>query len=58
MREDEIQPFDGWDIEDTIAVRIRRGRDDISDMRRIVGVRGLQDERGYRGQMMLELPAV
>jgi hypothetical protein len=58
MREEEIQPFDGWDIEDTIAVRIRRGRDDISDMRRIVGVRGLQDERGYRGQMMLELPAV
>lgn len=43
-----LEPFDGWDIEDTVPVRIKDGRTDIDDRYRIVGATGTLDETGYR----------
>lgn len=51
-----LEPFDGWDIEDTIRVQITRGRDVIDADYRIVGMRAIQDERGYHPTILVQLP--
>lgn len=56
VRPDTFEPFDGWEIEDTIRVQIDRGRDQIDADYRIVGIRGQLDEQGYRQQIMVTLP--
>jgi len=56
VRPDLFEPFDGWDIEDTIAVEIMRGRTAIDDVYRIVGARGVLDAQGYHPQVVLQLP--
>jgi hypothetical protein len=56
VRSDLFEPFDGWDIEDTIPVNIVRGRTNINDIYRIVGARGVMDAAGYHPQVVLQLP--
>ena len=56
VRPDEWEPFDGWDIEDTVRVQIQRGRDAIDNWYRIVGVRGQLDQAGYHQQIIVTLP--
>lgn len=48
---DRLQPFDGWDIEDTLPVVIKDGRTNIDATYRILGVQGIMDEAGYRQQL-------
>jgi hypothetical protein len=56
MRLGLFEPFDGWDIEDTVRVQIKRGRDNIDADYRIVGARGVQDERGYHPVILVQIP--
>lgn len=56
VRADAFEPFNGWDIEDTVRVQIERGKDHIDADYRIVGVRGQMDARGYTQQIILTLP--
>lgn len=56
VRADLFEPFDGWDIEDTIPVVIARGRTNIDATYRIVGARGIMDEQGYHPTILLQLP--
>jgi len=56
VRPDAFEPFNGWDLEDTIRVQIARGRDYIDADYRIVGVRGQLDEQGYRQNLIVTLP--
>jgi len=56
LREQLFEPFDGWDLEDTARVQIKRGRDDIDAAYRILGIRGLQNAQGYHGQLFVSLP--
>lgn len=56
IRNDFLEPFNGWDIEDVLRVQIARGRDSIDADYRIVGVRGSLDERGYHPQILVQLP--
>ena len=56
LRPGVFEPFDGWDIEDTVKVQISRGRTVIDATYRIVGVRGLKDQRGYHPQLIVQLP--
>ena len=56
LRADLFEPFDGWDIEDTIGVEITRGRTVIDAPYRIVGVRGIMDDEGYHPSLVLQLP--
>jgi hypothetical protein len=57
VRPDLFEPFDGWDIEDTIDVEISRGRTSIDRSYRIVGVRGMLDRGGYRQNLFVTVPA-
>ena len=57
LRHDLIEPFDGWDIEDTIPVEVTYGRTAINAAYRIVGARGILDQNGYHPQLFLQLPA-
>lgn len=41
-----LEPFTGWDINDTMKVEISNGIDSIADTRRIVGARCIVDESG------------
>ena len=43
-----MQPFDGWEIEDTLMVEIDDGRTQLDTRYRIVGVQGMMDGSGYR----------
>ena len=52
----EFEPFDGYDIEDTVRVQIKRGRDDINQVMRIVGIRGRMGAAGYDQSLILALP--
>ena len=45
-----------WDLEDTVRIQIKRGKDNIDTDYRIVGIRGLQNASGYHGQLFLTLP--
>ena len=56
VRPELVEPFDGWDIEDTIKVEVYRGRVAINDTFRIIGARGLLDESGYHPQIYIQLP--
>lgn len=56
LRPGTFEPFNGWDIEDTVRVQIARGRDNIDADYRILGVRGVQDQQGYHQQLVLKLP--
>ena len=56
VRPELVEPFDGWDIEDTMRVEVNRGRVAIDEVYRIVGARGLLDERGYHPQLFVSLP--
>ena len=57
VRADLFEPFDGWDIEDTIKVQIARGRTSIDRSYRIVGVRGILDGQGYHQTIFVTVPA-
>jgi len=57
VRYDQFEPFDGWDIEDTITVQAKRGRTDIDRSYRIVGVRGVLDGSGYSQTLFVTVPA-
>lgn len=56
VQTDQFEPFNGWDIEDTVRVQILNGRDSIDADYRIVGVRGQMDATGYRQQLIVTLP--
>lgn len=56
VRHQFFEPFDGWSIEDTIKVQASRGRTAIDANYRIVGVRGILDDRGYDQALFLTLP--
>jgi hypothetical protein len=56
LRSGMFEPFDGWDIEDTVRVQLKRGRDNIDADYRIIGARGVQDERGYHPVILVQLP--
>ncbi len=56
VRHQLFEPFDGWDIEDTIDVEIITGRTNVDATYRIVGVRGILDGDGYTQSMFLTLP--
>lgn len=56
VRTSVFEPFDGWDLEDTITVQLKRGRDNLNGTYRIVGVRGIQNPAGYDQQLVLTLP--
>ena len=56
VRTQRFAPFDGWDIEDTIVVQIRKGRTNIDRRYRIVGIRGTLDDSGFRQQLFLVPP--
>lgn len=44
----EWEPFDGWDMEDTVPVELRRGRTDVDTTYRLVGITAQMDAQGYR----------
>jgi len=48
-------PFDGWEIEDTIRVELE-GRTSLDRTMRIAGVRGLMDLGGYRQSLIVTEP--
>ena len=56
VQADDFEPFTGWDLEDTVPVAIKRGRDNIAADYRLVGARGLMDGTGYHGQVIVALP--
>ena len=56
IRPDVWEPFDFWDIEDTVTVEIKSGRTNIETPYRIVGYRALMDGIGYRGSLILVPP--
>ena len=56
VRADRFEPFDGWDIEDTIPVEIEEGRTSIDRSYRIVGARGVLDRGGYRQNIFVTVP--
>lgn len=56
VRQGLFEPFNGWDIEDTVRVQVKRGRDNIDAEYRIVGVRGVQDRDGYHPSIFVQLP--
>lgn len=56
VRSDLWEPFDGWEIEDTVPVSITRGRTVIDAAYRVVGARGVMDAQGYHPSIVLQLP--
>lgn len=56
VRDDEWPPFTGWEIEDTVPVAVKRGRDTINANYRIVGMRGVLDQSGYHPSLLLQKP--
>lgn len=56
LRESRFEPFDGWDIEDTMKVQILEGRTNIDAFYRFVGVRGVLDGSGYNSSVFMALP--
>lgn len=56
VRASVMEPFDGWDIEDTIRVQLKRGKDTLDNDYRIIGVRGMQGPMGYDQQIIVTLP--
>ncbi len=56
VRPELVEPFKGYDIEDTLHVEINRGQTVIADDYRVIGVRGLLDQNGYHPQLYVQLP--
>jgi hypothetical protein len=56
VRPDVFPPFKGWDIEDTIRVELKKGRTNVDQRYRLVGIRGWQDSTGYHQQIYIVLP--
>lgn len=56
VRADLFEPFNGWDIEDTIPVEIDEGRTVVDRDYRIVGARGILDGSGYHQNLFLTVP--
>ncbi len=56
IRPDTLEPFQGWDIEDTIVAELRRGRTRLNSAYRIIGIRAMQDHLGFRHSLILTLP--
>jgi hypothetical protein len=56
LRPGQFEPFNGWDIEDTIRVQVKRGRDNIDASYRIIGMRAIQDQHGYHPTILVQLP--
>ncbi len=58
MRWPLFLPFDGWEIEDTIRVQLKRGRTNIDADYRIIGVRARMDGSGYNQALYIQPPTV
>lgn len=58
VRDAEWQPFNGWDLEDTVPVAIRRGKDNINANYRIIGARGVLDGQGYHPALIVQRPTL
>jgi hypothetical protein len=49
-----IEPFTGWDLNDTVPIEISNGVDSLSGLRRIVGAQGYFTEAGERLSLITE----
>lgn len=49
-------PFDGWEIEDLVRVRIKRGRTSIDADYRITGWRARMDQQGFSQAIYVSVP--
>lgn len=58
LRWQHFLPFDGWDIEDTIRVQLKRGRTNIDADYRIIGMRARMDGSGYNQSVFIQPPTV
>jgi hypothetical protein len=56
IRPDVFEPFRFYQIEDTIRVQLKRGRTNIDEVYRIVGIRAMLDGQGFRHSLILTLP--
>lgn len=56
VRNDLFEPFKDWDIEDTVTVGLKRGRDNIDTSYRIIGARGRMTKTGYKPELIVQLP--
>lgn len=56
VRNDLWEPFDGWELEDTVPVQIIRGRTAIDAPYRIIGTTGRMDAKGYHPTIVVQLP--
>lgn len=57
VRPELLEPFDGWDMEDTLPVEIDHGDTQLRAMYRMVGARGVLDDTGYHASYFLQLPS-
>lgn len=51
-------PFDGWDLEDTVRVQLKRGVTNVDTDYRIIGIRGRMGGDGYSQQIFVTPPTV
>jgi hypothetical protein len=58
VRAQHFQPFDGWDIEDTVRVQIDKGRSVVDADYRIIGIRGMMNRGGYNQSLFLQPPTL
>lgn len=56
LRPFAMEPFDGWDIEDTIRVQISRGTTQLNALYRIIGVRAVMDDTGFHPSLIITTP--
>ncbi len=51
-------PYDGWEIEDTIRVQLKRGATNVDADYRIIGVRGRMDGSGFSSSLFVQPPTI
>lgn len=56
IRPDTLEPFGGYGIEDIIRLQLKRGRTNIDADYRLIGIRAMQDQQGFRHSLILTLP--
>lgn len=56
VRPNQFLPYNGWDLEDTLRVRIKRGLTNIDADYRVIGVRGRMTGQGYQQTIFLQVP--
>lgn len=56
VRPNLFLPYNGWDLEDTIRVQLKRGMTNIDADYRIIGVRGRMTGAGYEQTVFLQVP--